>query len=121
MRSAGADCDFAFAGSASYAKIFDYFRAEGFHQMPASSLSGTKLLYRRLLEFQPAAWLARSIPATPRKSWRQSLQIAGWRKNGAFLRQEFLRPAAPCRRQEYAPEWPRKLKQQDPRAHWPWQ
>src|ERR1700683_1449722 len=55
MRSARANRYFPFAASAACAKIIEYFRAEGFHRMPASSLSGTRLLYRRPREFQRAA------------------------------------------------------------------
>src|SRR5271165_621334 len=121
MRSAGANCYLPLAGSAACAKIIEHFRAEGFHQMRASNLSGTRLLYRRLPEFQRAAWRARSTPATPRKSRRRSLRIAGWRKSGVFLQQKSRRPAARRRRQECAHAWRRMWRRPDPAGQRPWQ
>src|ERR1700676_740207 len=114
MRSASANCDLTLAGSAACAKIIENFRAEGFHRMPALNLSGSTLLYRRLREFQRAAWLARSIPATPRKNRRPSLQTAWWRKSGACLPREVLHQARVCRPLGCARAWPRRLRQQDP-------
>src|ERR1700675_117745 len=114
MRSAREKCDLTLAWSAACAKIIENFRAEGFHRMPALNLSGSTLLYRRLREFQRATWLARSIPATPRKNRRRSLQTAGWRKSGAFLPREVLHQARVCRPLGCARAWPRRLRQQDP-------
>src|ERR1700676_179136 len=112
MRSARANCDLTLAGSAACAKVIENFRAEGFHGMLASNLSGQALLYRRLREFQRAAWLARSIPATPRRNRPRSLQTAGWRKSAAFLRREVLHQATACRPPGCARGWPRKWKRQ---------
>jgi hypothetical protein len=40
MSGARTNGEFAFAGSAAVTKIFDYFRAEGFHWQPASNPFG---------------------------------------------------------------------------------
>src|ERR1700722_1036012 len=114
MRSARANCDFTLAWSAACAKVIENFRAEGFHRMPASNLSGSALLYRRLRVFQRAAWLARSIPATPPRNRPRSLQTAGWGENGGFFPREVPHQAAPRRRRGCALAWQRKWKRQDP-------
>ena len=71
MRATRADSDFAFTRGAAVTQIFDNFRAESFHRVPASSLVGSALLYRRLRAPGVVATSARSIPATPRKCRRQ--------------------------------------------------
>src|SRR5580704_11682899 len=114
MRSARANSNFTLAWSAACAKVSENFRAEGFHRMPASNLSGSALLYRRPRAFQRAAWLARSIPATPPRNRPRSLQTAGWRKSGAFLPREVPHQAATRCRRGCALAWRRKRKRQDP-------
>src|SRR5580658_1154621 len=116
MCSAGAHGDLTLARSAACAKVFENFRAEGFHRMPASNLSGTALLYRRLRGFQRVAWPARSIPATPPRNRLQSLQTVAKQKSGAFLRRAARRPAVARRPQECEYAWPPRLKPRDPRA-----
>src|SRR5260370_4325226 len=110
VRSARANCNLPLAGSAACAKIFEDFRAEGFHPMPALNLSGPALLYRRLREFQRAAWRDRSIPATPRRNRPRSLQTVGWRKSAGFVLREVRRQAAACRQRGCARVWRRQGK-----------
>src|SRR5580658_5931405 len=55
VRTTGAHRNLALTGSAACAKVFKHFRAEGFHRTPASNLSRSRLLYRRLWEFQRVA------------------------------------------------------------------
>src|SRR5277367_748919 len=98
VRSARTHGDLPLAGSAAGAKVIEKFSAEEFHWVPASNLSGSALLYRTLRVFQPAAWPARSIPATPPRNPPPSLQTVVTQKSAAFVRREVRRPTTARRR-----------------------
>src|SRR5476651_396879 len=65
VRGARAHCNFAFQSGASVTQVFQDFRAERFHSVPASNLSESASLYRKLGPPRAASSPARSMPARP--------------------------------------------------------